>query len=158
MCAQLHHGRSGAAHVEDLNVGAVLVERAHVVCVARVERDAQQRRRRRAAAWRLVFGRGRLVQDRAVFETPQIERAQRAVRPDGNENVRRVGQPRHVVHLAVVRDQLRYRGGCVQVPHRTRRVDRRSDDETWHLLVPRKVGERRPAALALYLRLLWRWY
>jgi len=42
MCAQLHHGRTGAAHVEDLYIRAVLMERAHVVGVARVERDAQQ--------------------------------------------------------------------------------------------------------------------
>jgi hypothetical protein len=39
MRMQLHHGSTRAAHVEDLNVSAVLVERAHVVRVTQVERD-----------------------------------------------------------------------------------------------------------------------
>ena len=104
MCPELHHGRAGAPHVEDLDVRAVLVERAHVVRVTRIERDPQQRRCRRAAGRRLVLWWGRLVEDRTVFEAPQVERAERAVRANRDEYVRRVGQPRDVVHLAVVRD------------------------------------------------------
>ena len=41
MGAQLHHRRAGAAHVKYLNVRAILVEGAHVVWVAWIERDAQ---------------------------------------------------------------------------------------------------------------------
>ena len=40
MGAQFHHGCAWAAHIEDLDVAAVLVEGAHVIRVARVERDA----------------------------------------------------------------------------------------------------------------------
>ena len=40
MGAQLHHWRARAAHIEDLDVAAVLVESAHVIRVARIERDA----------------------------------------------------------------------------------------------------------------------
>jgi hypothetical protein len=66
---ELHDGRTGAAHVKDLDLAAVHMERRHVVGVARVERDAQQRRRRRARALagynhRGVLRRRGLVQDR----------------------------------------------------------------------------------------------
>jgi hypothetical protein len=44
MGAQLHHWRARAAHIEDLDVAAVLVESAHVVRVAWIERGAQEGR------------------------------------------------------------------------------------------------------------------
>ena len=91
MGAQFHHGCAGAAHVKYLDVRAVLVEGAHVVRVAWVERDAQQRGRWRPASRGLVLWRWGLVEDGAVLEAPQIERAQRAVRADGDEDIRRVG-------------------------------------------------------------------
>ena len=61
MGAQFHHGRTRAAHIEDLDVATVLVEGAHVVRVARVKRDAEERGRWWAAGRGLVFGRGRFV-------------------------------------------------------------------------------------------------
>ena len=89
-----------------------------------------------------------------MFEAAQVERAQRAVCADGDEDIRRIGQPRDVVHLAVVRDELRHRRRRVQIPNCTCRIDRGRDHEARHLLVPRKIGEWRAAALALYLGLL----
>jgi hypothetical protein len=123
MRAQLHHGGAGAAHVKYLDVRAVLVEGAHVVGVAWVKRDAQQRRRWWTARRRLVLWGRRLVEDGTVFKTPQIECAQRAVRADRHEYVRRVGQPRDVVHLTIVCDELRHRRRRVQIPNRTRGID-----------------------------------
>jgi len=158
MRAQLHHGGAGAAHVKYLDIRAVLVECTHVVGVAWVERDAQQRRRWRSAGRRLVLWRRRLVEDGAVFEAPQVECAQRAVRADRHEDVRRVGQPRHVVHLTIVRDQLRHRRRRVQIPDRTRGINRGCDHKTRNLLIPRKIGQRRPTALALYFRLLQKYW
>ena len=154
MGAQLHHGRTRAAHIEDLDVAAVLVEGAHVVRVARVERDAQERGRWWAAGRGLVFGRGRLVEDGAVLEAAQVECTQGAVRADRDEYIRRAWQPSDIVHLAVVRDQLRHRRRRIEVPHGARRVDRGCDHQTRYLLVPRKVCQRGTAALALYFRLL----
>ena len=90
-----------------------------------------------------------------MFEAAQVECAQRAVRADRDEDVRRAWEPCHVVHLAVVRDQLRHCRGRVQVPHGTRRVDRGRHHQARYFLVPRKVRQRRPAALALYFRLLY---
>ena len=154
MSAQLHHGRARATHIEDLDIAAVLVEGAHVVRIAGVERDAEERRRWWAAGRGLVFRRGRLVEDSAVLETAQVECAEGAVRANGYEYVRRAWQPSDIVHLTVVRDQLRDRGRRVEVPHCARRIDRGRDDQTWYLLVPRKVRQRGTAALALYFRLL----
>lgn len=136
MRAQLHYGGTRAAHVKYLDVRAVLVECTHVVWIAWVERDAQQRRRWWPTRRRLVLWRGRLVQDGAVFKAPQIECAQRAVCADGHEDVRRVGQPRDVVHLTIVGDELRHRRRRVQIPNCTRGIDRGRDHETWNLLVP----------------------
>jgi hypothetical protein len=53
-----------------------------------------------------------------------------------------------------VRDELCHCRRRVQIPNCTRRVDRGRDYEARHLLIPRKIGEWRPAALALYLGLL----
>jgi hypothetical protein len=53
-----------------------------------------------------------------------------------------------------VRDQLRDSRRRIEIPHGARRVDRGSHDQTRYLLVPRKVRQRRTAALALYFRLL----
>ena len=76
MGPQLHHGGSGAAHVKYLDVRAVLVEGTHVVGVAWVERDAQQRGRWWPTCRRLVLWGRRLVEDGAVLKAPQVERAQ----------------------------------------------------------------------------------
>ena len=76
MRPQLHHGGSGAAHVEYLDIRAVLVEGTHVVGVAWVERDAQQRGRWWPTCRRLVLWGRRLVEDGAVLKAPQVERAQ----------------------------------------------------------------------------------
>jgi hypothetical protein len=135
MRTQLLHGGAWAAHVKYLDVRAVLVEGTHVVGVAWVERDAQQRRRWWPARRRLVLW-GRLVEDGAVFKAPQIECAQRAVRTDRHEDVRRVGQPRDIVHLTIVCDELRHRRRRVQIPNRTRGINRGCDHETRNLLIP----------------------
>lgn len=71
-----------------------------------------------------------------MFKTPEIKGPQTPIRPDRNKNVRRPWQPRDVVHFSIMRDELSYRLGGVDVPNRTRRVNRRSDDETGGLLVP----------------------
>ena len=42
MRAQLHHEGAGAVHVKFLDIRAILVERAHVVGFAWVERDEQR--------------------------------------------------------------------------------------------------------------------
>lgn len=62
--------------------------------VRRIERDAQQRRRGRAAGRncrhrrrRVRLGCGRLVQDRRVLERAQVECTQRAIRTDRDEDV-----------------------------------------------------------------------
>ena len=136
MRAHLHHGSTGAAHVEYLNVRTVLVEGTHVVGVAWVERDAQQRRRWWPARRRLILWRRRLVEDGAVFKAAQIECAQRAVRADRHEDVRRVGQPRDIVHFTIVCDELRHRRRRVQIPNRTRGINRGCDHETRNLLIP----------------------
>ena len=71
-----------------------------------------------------------------MLEAPQIKRTQRAIRADRDKDVRRVGQPRNVVHFTVVCDELRHRSRRIQIPNRTRRVDRGCDHETRNLLVP----------------------
>jgi hypothetical protein len=55
-------------------------------------------------------------------------------------------------------DELRHRRRCVQIPNRTCGINRGCDHETGNLLIPRKVGERRPTALALYFRLLQKYW
>jgi len=54
-----------------------------------------------------------------------------------------------------VRDELRDCLGGIDVPNRTRRINRRRDDETGGLLVPREVGQRGARVLILHFRLLW---
>ena len=112
------------------------MEGTHVVRVTWVERDAQQWGRWWPARRRLVLWGRRLVEDGAVFKAPQIERAKRAVCTDRYEDVRRVGQPRDVVHLTIVCDELRHCRRRVQIPNRTRGIDRGCDHKTRNLLIP----------------------
>jgi hypothetical protein len=123
-------------HVKYLDVRAVLVEGTYVIGVAWLESDVQQRRRWWPARRRLVLWGRRLVENGAVFKTPQIERAQRAVHTDRHEDDRRVGQPRDVVHLTIVCNKLRHRHRRVQIPKRTRGIDRGCDYEPRSLLIP----------------------
>lgn len=159
---QLHDRLTRTPHIQNLHVGPVHVESRHIIRVVRVEAYPQQRLGQRSGRWGGRYrrwnnrlGRRRFVQDRRVLKAPEIKSPQASIRPDGNENVRRSRQPRDVVHLSIVRDELSYRLGGIDVPNRARRVDRRSDDETGSLLVPREVGQRSTRVLILHFRLLW---
>lgn len=161
MRLELHNRLTRTAHVQYLHFAPVHMERRHVIRVARIERNPQKRARRRAGAgrgrgrgWREVFRGGRLVQDRRVLERAQVERAQRAVRADRDEDVGAPGQPRDVVHLAIVRDELGDSGGRLDVPHGARRVDGGGDDVARGLLVPREARERGTCRVVLDLTLL----
>lgn len=136
---ELHNGLPRTAHVEDLHVLPILVERGHVVRVCGVERYAQEwgcwgtcggawgtwcgttlclHSRASGGLWWWGF-----VEDGAVFEGTKVKGAKRTIRADGDEDICRVWEPCNVVYLAVVRDKLRDRGRCVDIPDSARRVD-----------------------------------
>lgn len=94
MRLQLQHWLSWTSHVQDLNIVAVDVECTHVIRVRGVERNPQERRRRRPPRCssslrghaRGLGCRG-LIQDGRVLERPEVKRTERAVRADGHEDV-----------------------------------------------------------------------
>lgn len=51
-----------------------------------------------------------------MLERAQVEHAHGAVGADGRKDVARGGRPRDIVHLAVVRDELRDGNRCGDVP------------------------------------------
>ena len=158
---QLHDRLAWTPHVQNLHVGPIHVKGRHIIRVVWVEAYPQQglgerpgRWGRRSGRWGNRLGCWGFVQNRRVFQTPKIKSPQASIRPDRNENIRRPWQPRDVVHLSIVRDKLCYRLGGIDIPNRTRRVNRRSDDKTGRFLVPRKIRQRSTRVLILHFRLL----
>lgn len=132
---ELHDRLPWTPHVQNLDVGSVHVESRHVVRIGGVEGYAQQRRRgrsrrrrRRGRRRRDILRRRRLVEYSRVFQTPQIKGSQAAVCANRDEDVRGPRQPRDVVDLPVMRNELRNRGRRVDVPHGARCVYRRGHD------------------------------
>eukprot|EP00982_Pelagococcus_subviridis_P012854 31198-Pelagococcus_subviridis.AAC.22 len=134
---QLRDGHRGVPNVQDDHLAVVHLHRRHVPRVLLVPRESEQRR---------VRLRG-LVYDRAVVFIPQVEHSNAAVRGDAREHLR--SPPRDVVHLLVVRDELRVHSLSLEIPYRARRVQRRRPDPLELLLVPVERRQRR-AKLGLF--------
>lgn len=78
----------------------------------------------------------RLVDDGAVFQTPQIEHTNATVLTTTDEHVDTICTKPHIVHFFIVRDKLRLGRQRGYVPDGTGRVDARSDDEAGRNIIP----------------------
>ena len=102
----------------------------HVSRILLVPPQTQQRR-----VWSLT-----LVNDRTVILVSQVENSHTSIRTYASENLWTT--PRDVVHLLIMRDELRVHALALDVPNRTRRVDRRRPHSLKLGLVPIKARQR----------------
>mmetsp|Transcript_454 Transcript_454/g.1152 ORF Transcript_454/g.1152 Transcript_454/m.1152 type:complete len:382 (-) Transcript_454:162-1307(-) len=122
--------------VEHHDLVGVHGDRRQVVGILFVPRQPQQRHRRPPLPVRTF------VDDRRVLEAAQIEHADGAIGADRREDVD-ARREREVIHLFVVRDQLRFGLHLGDVPDGAGRVDRAGADDVRILLVPVERRQRR---------------
>eukprot|EP00754_Rhynchopus_humris_P018735 Rhum_TRINITY_DN14613_c36_g1::Rhum_TRINITY_DN14613_c36_g1_i1::g.109209::m.109209 len=123
------HGRT--PDVEDDDLRRVQLHRGQVVGVPAVPDHSEQRAAVRG-----------LEHDRRVLEAPQVEEPDTAVATDAGEHVAAVAKG-DVVNLFFVRNELRERALCLDVPHAARRVDAGRADKACVCAVPVERRQRR---------------
>ena len=84
----------------------------------------------------------RLIDDRAMLETPQVKHPHATISTTADKHVHAAGAEADVVDLLVMSDELRLGRQRRNVPDRAGGVDARGDDEFGREHVPVERGQR----------------